>query len=32
MTTNTGRELAHERFDYMKEFFSRLRQEIEGKL
>jgi uncharacterized protein len=32
LTTNTGRKLAHERFDYMKEFFDRLRQEIEGKL
>jgi len=32
MTTNTGRELAHERFDYMQEFFNRLRQEAEGEL
>lgn len=32
MTTSTGRELAHERFDYMKEFFNRLRHEVEGKL
>src|SRR6266852_2686504 len=30
MTTNTGRELARERFAYMQEFFTRLRQEIEG--
>ena len=32
MTTNTGRELAHERFVYMQEFFTRLRQEVEGEL
>ena len=32
MTTNTGREMAHERFVYMQEFFSRLRQEVEGEL
>jgi uncharacterized protein len=32
MTTNTGRELAHERFDYMQEFFTRLRREVEGEL
>jgi uncharacterized protein len=32
MTTNTGRELAHERFTYMQEFFTRLRQEVEGEL
>jgi uncharacterized protein len=32
MTTNTGRELAHERFAYMQEFFTRLRQEVEGEL
>jgi uncharacterized protein len=31
MATNTGREMAHERFAYMQEFFSRLRQEVEGK-
>jgi uncharacterized protein len=30
MTTNTGRELARERFTYMQEFFARLRQEVEG--
>ena len=32
MTTNTGREMAHERFAYMQEFFTRLRQEVEGEL
>jgi uncharacterized protein len=32
MTTNTGRELAYERFTYMQEFFTRLRQEVEGEL
>ena len=32
MTTNTGRKLAHERFTYMQEFFTRLRQEVEGEL
>lgn len=32
MTTNTGRELARERFAYMQEFFSRLQQEVVGKL
>ena len=32
MTTKTGRELAHERFAYMQEFFTRLRQEVEGEL
>jgi uncharacterized protein len=32
MTTNTGRELAHERYTYMQEFFSRLQQEVEGEL
>ena len=32
MTTKTGRELAHERFDYMQEFFTRLRQEVEGEI
>ncbi len=32
MTTNTGRELARERFAFMQEFFTRLRQEVEGKL
>jgi uncharacterized protein len=32
MTTPTGRELATERYCYMKGFFTRLRQEIEGDL
>jgi uncharacterized protein len=32
MTTSTGRAMARERFVYMQEFFSRLRQEVEGKL
>ncbi len=32
MTTNTGRELARERFAFMQEFFTRLRQEVEGEL
>jgi uncharacterized protein len=32
MTTNTGRELARERYAFMEEFFTRLRQEAEGKL
>jgi uncharacterized protein len=32
ITTTTGRELAHERFAYMQEFFIRLRQEVEGAL
>ena len=32
MTTKTGRELARERFAFMQEFFSRLRQEVEGEL
>jgi uncharacterized protein len=32
MTTNTGREMARERFLYMQEFFSRLRKEVEGEL
>ncbi len=32
MTTNTGREMAQERFDYMQEFFDRLRREVEGEL
>ena len=30
MTTDTGRELARERFAFMEEFFTRLRQEAEG--
>src|SRR2546421_1248398 len=32
MTTSAGRELARERFEYMKEFFRRLRLEVEGEL
>ena len=32
MTTNTGRELAYERFAYMEEFFTRLLREVEGEL
>jgi len=32
MTTNTGREHARERFAFMQEFFTRLRQEVEGEL
>ncbi|GHO60277.1 HD domain-containing protein [Ktedonobacter robiniae] len=32
MTTATGRELAQERFDYMENFFQRLRQEVQGEL
>ncbi len=32
MTTNTGRELARERFAFMQEFFTRLPQEVEGEL
>src|SRR6266700_4280613 len=32
MTTNTGRELARERFAFMQVFFTRLRQEVEGEL
>lgn len=32
MTTTTGRELARERFDFMTQFFKRLRQEVEGEL
>ena len=32
MTTNSGRELARERYDYMQEFFKRLQLEAEGKL
>lgn len=30
MMTNSGRELARERFAFMEEFFTRLRQEVEG--
>jgi uncharacterized protein len=32
MTTKTGREMAHERFAYMQEFFTRLQLEVEGEL
>lgn len=32
MTTNTGREMARERFAFMEEFFARLKQEAEGEL
>ena len=32
MTTNTGREMARERFLYMQEFFTRLKQEVQGDL
>jgi uncharacterized protein len=32
MTTDTGRALAQERYTYMKEFFLRLRKEVEGEL
>lgn len=32
MTTSTGQILAQERFDYMKEFFHRLKLEVEGDL
>jgi uncharacterized protein len=32
MTTDTGRTLAQERYTYMKEFFLRLRKEVEGEL
>src|SRR5215467_168578 len=32
MTTKTGREMAHERYVYMQEFFTRLRLEVEGEL
>lgn len=32
MTTPTGKELARERYEYMKEFFRRLQQEVEGEL
>ena len=31
MTTKTGREMAIERYDYMNDFFTRLRHEVEGK-
>ena len=32
MTTDTGRELAHERYEYMEKFFRRLQLEAEGEL
>lgn len=32
MTTATGRDMAQERFDYMRSFFTRLRQEVDGDL
>jgi uncharacterized protein len=32
MTTKTGREMAQERYDYMNDFFTRLRCEVEGTL
>lgn len=32
MATTTGRELAHERYAFMEEFFCRLRKEVEGDL
>ncbi len=32
MTTDTGREMAHERFAFMEEFFKRLKKEAEGEL
>jgi uncharacterized protein len=32
MTTSTGKELAQERYEYMKEFFRRLQQEVAGEL
>ncbi len=32
MTTTTGREMAQERYDYMQEFFTRLRREVDGEL
>jgi uncharacterized protein len=32
MMTSTGRALARERFDYMKDFFARLQQEVRGEL
>lgn len=32
MTTQTGRELARERYAFMETFFKRLRQEVEGEL
>jgi uncharacterized protein len=32
MTTQTGRELAHERYAFMETFFTRLRKEVQGEL
>ncbi len=32
MATSTGREMARERYDFMREFFIRLRKEVEGEL
>lgn len=32
MTTSTGKMLAQERYDYMKAFFTRLRNEVEGEM
>jgi uncharacterized protein len=32
MTTQTGKMLAQERYEYMAGFFKRLRKEIEGEL
>ncbi|HLZ59555.1 MAG TPA: HD domain-containing protein [Ktedonosporobacter sp.] len=32
MTTESGQALARERYDYMAEFFARLRQEVQGEL
>jgi len=32
MTTLTGRKLAHERYDFMEMFFTRLRKEVQGEL
>ncbi len=32
MTTPTGRKLAHERYDFMEMFFTRLRKEVQGEL
>jgi uncharacterized protein len=32
MTTSTGKEVAQERYEYMKEFFRRLQQEVAGEL
>ena len=32
MTTPSGKQLAQERYDYMKNFFQRIQQEVEGDL